>query len=117
MPSRFVTCAKCSVACPKYTIRPDPSSKGRECTPGVISRKSVQFFRAAIGICFWNSPSMFSTFDGFVTSIIGDSPDTVMVSVSVPSSSVTSTWNVAPARIRSPSRWKTEKPVSSAVSV
>ena len=104
MPSSCTTCAKCSVECPKYTIRPLPSSNGRECTPGVISRKSLQFFRAAIGMFFWKSPSMFSTFDGLDTSIIGDSPETVIVSSIEPIFIWMSTWNVAPVRTSTPSR-------------
>ena len=91
MPSSCTTWAKCSVACPKYTDRPLPSSKGLEWTPGVCSRKSVQFFRAASGICFWNSPSMFSTLPGLLTSSMGESPVTVMVSASVPISMTMST--------------------------
>jgi hypothetical protein len=86
-----MTCAKCSVPCPKYTIRPLPSSNGREWTPGVISRKSLQLRRAWIGMSRWNSPEMFSTLLGLLTSSIGDSPETVIVSESVPIFMATST--------------------------
>ena len=71
--------------------RPLPSSNGREWTPGVCSRKSVQFFRDASGICFWNSPSMFRMLPGLLTSSIGESPVTVMVSATVPISRTMST--------------------------
>ena len=46
MPPAGTTWEKCSDAWPKYTMRPLPSSNGRELTPGVSSRKSDQFFRA-----------------------------------------------------------------------
>ena len=85
-------------------------------TPGVSSRKSLQLRRAWIGICRWNSPSMFRTLLGLVsTSIIGESPATVMVSCRRRSFIVMSTWKVAPARIRMASRLNVAKPVSSAV--
>ena len=48
---------------------------------------------------------MFSTLPGLLTSSIGESPVTVMVSASVPSSSTMSTWKFTAARSRIPSRW------------
>jgi len=84
-------------------------------TPGVSIRKSLQNFPSTTGACFWNSPSIVSTPLGFVTSSIGGSPATVTVSVSVPISIVMSTWKLLPARSRMSSRWKMEKPESSAV--
>ena len=47
---------------------------------------------------------MFRTLVGLLVSIIGDSPETVMVSVSAPTFSSMSTLNVRPARITIPSR-------------
>jgi hypothetical protein len=57
----------------------------------VISRKSLQLRRAWIGISRWNSPLIFSTLLGLLTSIIGDSPETVTVSESDASFIVMST--------------------------
>ena len=59
---------------------------------------------------------MFNTLLGLDTSSIGESPVTVMVSCSVPSAIVMSTWKLAPALSSRPSRRNVEKPGSSASS-
>jgi hypothetical protein len=115
VPSSWITCAKCSVAWPKYTMRPLPSSKLREITPGVSSRKSLQLRREAIGMLRWNSPSKFSTLLGLLISSIGDSDSTVTASSSRPTLSVMSSAKVLPARISTPACLALEKPDTSAV--
>ena len=50
-----------------------------------------------------------------LTSIIGESPETVSVSSSAPTFIAKSTWNVAPARRMMSSRLKVVNPGSSAV--
>jgi hypothetical protein len=70
-----------------------------------------------IGISRWNSPEMFSTLLGLLTSSIGDSPATVIVSCSAPIFITMSTSKFAPARSRMSVRLNVEKPVSSAVTV
>lgn len=59
---------------------------------------------------------MLTTLVGRVVSIIGESPDTVMVSDKAPSRMLMSSVSVIPARITMPSRRNVEKPESSAVS-
>ena len=103
MPSSWMTWAKCSVACPKYTIRPEPSSKGRALTPGVISRKSLQLPRAWIGRSRWKSPSMVRILPGRAISSIGVSAVTVMVSSSSLMDITTSTPMFVLARTTTPS--------------
>ncbi len=60
---------------------------------------------------------MLRTLLALSTSIIGESPVTVIVSCRALSCIVMSTWKVDPVRIRIPSRRKVAKPVSSAVTV
>jgi hypothetical protein len=57
---------------------------GRDRTPGVICRKSVQNPPSVSGRASWNSAAMFIVVVGLDTSTIGDLPDTVMDSSKPP---------------------------------
>jgi hypothetical protein len=83
--------------------------------PGAMSSASLNSRRDVIGAARSSSPSMFMTLVGRVVSIIGDSPDTVIVSSRLPSLMAMSTVRVRPALMTMPSRRKVAKPVSSAV--
>ena len=72
--------------------------------PGAMSSASLKSRRDVMGAARSNSPSIFITLVGLPTSIIGESPDTVMVSATLPSFISTSTANVVPARMTMPSR-------------
>jgi hypothetical protein len=80
-----------------------------------MSSASLKRRRDVMGAARSSSPSMFITLVGRLVSIIGVSPDTVMVSARLPRARPMSTVRMRPARMTTPSRRKLEKPVSSAV--
>ena len=89
-------------------------SELRELTPGAMSSTSLNARRALIGAARNKSPSTVIVLVGRPVDTIGDSPDTVTVSDSVPTFKSMSTVNVLPARIRIPSRRHAANPESSA---
>ena len=82
-----------------------------------MSSTSLNALRGLIGAARSKSPSTVIVLVGRPVDTIGDSPETVTVSDSVPTFKSMSTVKLLPARIRIPSRRNVAKPASSAVRV